>query len=94
MPPEIKDFDWDTIKPSGMTAMTLSYSYNQVWTAIKTGLTPGQFRMLPYHEQAELSAYWYVSNRINEYQADENRQEGVRKQNEMNKKANQPGNRR
>jgi len=87
MPPEIKDFDWDSIKPRGMTELTLSADYNQVWTALESGLLPGQFRLLPYDEQAELTAYWYVNGRIKSFYANEQRVEGVRKQKEMEAQA-------
>lgn len=94
MPPEIKDFDWESIKPKGMTDLTLSSEYNEVWTAFESGLTPGQFRLLDYHEQAELTAYWYVNSKIKSFYSEEQRKEGVKKQNEIDSKANSRGNKR
>lgn len=77
-----------------MTDMTLSSEYNEVWTALESGLTPGQFRLLPYDEQAELTAYWYVNSRIKSFYADEQRAEAVRKQQEMESAAKARGNKR
>ncbi len=88
------DYDWEANRPSGMTRLTNSAEYNEVWTAVQTGLTPKQFRLLPYDEQAELTAYWLVNNRIQSFYADEQRKEAKRKQQEMESKANTQGNRR
>ncbi len=74
--------------------MTLSSEYNEVWTALESGLTPGKFRLLPYDEQAELTAYWYVNSRIKSFYADEQRAEALRKQQEMESAANARGNKR
>lgn len=94
MPPELADTDWDEHKPDGMTDLTYSYEYNQVWAALESGLTPGEFRLLPWDEQAELTAYLYVRNRIQVFQAHENRQEAERKQKEIESKAKSQGKRR
>jgi hypothetical protein len=71
-----------------MTDMTLSAEYNEVWTAFESGLTPGEFRLLPYDEQAELTAYWYVNSRIKSFYAEEQRSEAERKRQEMEAAAN------
>lgn len=91
MPEELKDFPWDDIKPSGMSELTLSSEYNLITTAVKTGMIPSEFRMLPYDEQAELMAYWYVNSRIQSFYAEEQRVEAVRKQKEMEAKAKPKG---
>jgi hypothetical protein len=77
-----------------MTKLTNSAEYNEVWTAVQTGLTPKKFRLLPYDEQAELTAYWLVNSRIKAFYADEQTREAKRKQQEMEAKANAQGNRR
>ena len=69
MPPELKEFDWASIKPDGMTELTLSHEYTEVTAAVESGMIPGEFRMLPYAEQAELTAYWYVNSRIKSFYA-------------------------
>jgi hypothetical protein len=94
MPPELEEYDWEAHKPHGMTELTLSEDYNLVWTAVETGLIPGEFRMLPYDEQAELMAYWYVNSRIKSYYADEQRAEAERKQRQAEADAKAGGNRR
>jgi hypothetical protein len=94
MPPELKDYDWNANQPQGMTALTLSEEYNQVWTALESGLTPGGFRMLPYEEQAELTAYWYVHSRMQSYYADEQKRNAEQKQREMELQSKMQRNRR
>ena len=94
MPPELKEVDWASLKPKGMTDLTLSGEYIDICTAFESGLTPGQFRLLPFMEQAELTAYWYVNNRIRNFQADEQQKQAVQRQKEMDAKANKQGNNR
>lgn len=94
MPPELEDVDWPSLKPKGMTDLTLSSEYIEISTAFESGILPGEFRLMPFTEQAELTAYWFVNHRIGNFQADEQQKEGRRRQDEMNNKANQQGNRR
>ena len=88
MPPELEDMDWDAIAPEGMTDLTLSEQYNQVWTAREAGMLPEEFRMLPWDEQAELIAFYFVHNRIKAFYAEEQTQLAKRKQAEIEAQAN------
>jgi hypothetical protein len=88
MPTELKEFDWDAIKPDGMTELSLSHEYSEVTAAVESGMVPGEFRMLPYAEQAELIAYWYVNSRIKSFYANEQEQKAKKRQAEIDAKAN------
>lgn len=94
MPPELKDYDFESNNPDELTPLSLSREYNDVWTAIKAGMVPGEFRMLPYEEQAELTAYFYVTNRIEAYHADKQTQAADKRRREMEAKAKPQGNAR
>lgn len=94
MPPELKDYDFQSSKPDGMTDLTLSHEYNQVWTAMEAGLKPADFRLLPWDEQAELTAFFYVQNRIKAFYADEQKAMAEKKQREYEAKAKAQGQRR
>jgi hypothetical protein len=94
MPKELEEHDWEASKPKGMKELTLSHEYNEIWTALESGLRPSQFRMLPYDEQAELTAYWYVNSRIKSFYADEQRQVAEKKRQEMEAEAKKRGNMR
>ena len=91
MPTELKEFDWDSIKPDGMTELTLSHEYNEITAAVESGMIPGEFRLLPYVEQAELIAYWYVKSRIKSFYANEQEQKALKRQADIEAKANPKG---
>lgn len=87
MPPELVDYDFASSKPDGMTELTLSVEYNLVWTAAQAGMIPADFRQLPYDEQAELMAFYYVQSRIKSFYADEQRAIAEKRQRELEAKA-------
>ncbi len=94
MPPELEDYDFESNNPDEMDALSFSSFYNEVWTAIQAGMTPGEFRMLPYIEQAELTAFFYVENRIKAYHADSQTKAADERRIEMERKANIQGKKR
>lgn len=94
MPPELKDYDFESNNPDEMDALSFSNAYNEVWTAIQAGMTPGDFRMLPYMEQAELTAFFYTENRIKAYHADRQTEAAEKRRTEVERKANAQGNKR
>lgn len=83
MPPELVDYDFDANKPEGMTDLTLSHAYNVAWTAQQAGMTPAAYRLLPWDEQAELMAYFYVAGRIKSFYADQQQTIAERKSREL-----------
>jgi len=87
MPPELVDYDFDAHRPEGMTDLTLSHAYNIAWTAEQAGMTPAEYRVLPWEEQAELMAYFYVAGRIKAFYADQQQTLAERKQREYEAKA-------
>ncbi len=80
MPPELQDYDFDANKPEGLIDLTLSHEYNTAWTAKEAGLTPSAFRLLPWDEQAELTAFYYVQGRVKAFHADQQQQLATQKQ--------------
>lgn len=85
MPKELEGYVPQPIE--GMTELSLSKAYNDVWTALESGLTPGQFRNLACLEQAELTAFHYVKGLINGFYYSEREAIDQRRRQEMESKA-------
>lgn len=66
MPPELAEYE--VPPPEGMPEpLTMPYDYWVVWTAIESNMTPGEFRLLPWEEQAELIAWHMVKQKVQAY---------------------------
>lgn len=57
-----------------MPNLTIPFEYQIIWTALEAGLTPNEFRMLGWHEQAELLAFYKVKGKIDSYYQDYHKQ--------------------
>lgn len=88
MPPELVDYDFDANRPDGLIDLSLSHDYNVAWTAHEAGYTPAAFRLLPWDEQAELTAFYYVQGRISTFHAEQQTAMAEKKRHEYEAKAN------
>lgn len=61
-----------------MPNLTISFDYQIIHTALECGLTPNQFRLLEWGEQAELLAYYKVKGLIDSFYQDAHQQKRER----------------
>lgn len=72
-----------------MPEVTHNMEYIHAKAAKDSGLTPGEFRLLPWEEQAEMIGFYTANQRVEQYYQEFHQQVFERKRLEMESQAKQ-----